>query len=76
LQDLEGAERPAPVGPKALSADQPDDQYFDRMIDIIAQSDGILLKFAGDALLVYFPEQQDGEQARWAVRAGQRMMRR
>jgi class 3 adenylate cyclase len=76
FQDLEGAERPAPLGPKgAERLTNLMNQYFDRMIDIIAQSDGILLKFAGDALLVYFPEQQDGEQARWAVRAGQRMMR-
>jgi class 3 adenylate cyclase len=50
-------------------------QYFDRMIEILTWSGGILLKFAGDALLVYFPEQKEGEQARWAVRAGQRMMR-
>lgn len=48
--------------------------YFERMIEILAWSGGILLKFAGDALLAYFPEQEDGEQARWAVRAGQRMM--
>ena len=48
--------------------------YFSAMLDILAQSGGILLKFAGDALLAYFPEQADGEQARWAVRAGQRMM--
>lgn len=53
--------------------------YFERMLDILAWSGGILLKFAGDALLVYFPAERradkDGEQARWAVRAGQRMMR-
>ncbi|MEJ5312186.1 MAG: adenylate/guanylate cyclase domain-containing protein [Anaerolineae bacterium] len=49
--------------------------YFERMLDILAWSGGILLKFAGDALLVYFPVDKDGEHAHWAVRAGQRMMR-
>ncbi len=48
--------------------------YFTAMLDVLAQSGGDLLKFAGDALLAYFPEQKDGEQARWAVRAGQRML--
>ncbi len=48
--------------------------YFDTMLDILAQSDGILLKFAGDALLAYFPHQAHDKQAAWAVRAGQRMM--
>jgi len=50
-------------------------RYFGRMLEILSWSGGILLKFAGDATLVYFPEQETGEQARWAVRAGQRMMR-
>ena len=49
--------------------------YFERMLDILAWSGGILLKFAGDALLVYFPADADGTQVHWAVRAGQRMMR-
>ncbi|MBN2389514.1 MAG: AAA family ATPase [Anaerolineae bacterium] len=49
--------------------------YFKRMLDILAWSGGILLKFAGDALLVYFPADKDGTQAHWTVRAGQRMMR-
>lgn len=49
--------------------------YFERMLDILAWSGGILLKFAGDALLVYFSADKDGVQAQWAVRAGQRMMR-
>jgi len=48
--------------------------YFEQMLDILARSGGILLKFAGDALLAYFPQQEANEQARWAVRAGQRMM--
>lgn len=48
--------------------------YFARMLRIIAWSGGSLLKFAGDALLVYFPWQEDGRQAAWAVRAALRMM--
>jgi class 3 adenylate cyclase len=44
------------------------------MLWFLARSGGILLKFAGDALLVYFPEQDDGRQTRWAVRMGQRML--
>jgi class 3 adenylate cyclase/tetratricopeptide (TPR) repeat protein len=50
-------------------------RYFSEMLDIIAWSDGRLLKFAGDATLVYFPEQENSEQACWAVRAGIRMLR-
>jgi len=49
-------------------------RYFERMLTILSWSGGILLKFAGDALLVYFPQQEKDEQARWAVRAGQRMI--
>ncbi len=49
-------------------------RYFGRMLDILAQSGGILLKFAGDAMLVYFPQQGQNEQINWAVRAGQRML--
>jgi class 3 adenylate cyclase/tetratricopeptide (TPR) repeat protein len=49
-------------------------RYFDAMIDILAWSGGILLKFAGDALLVYFPAQEGQRHAHWAVRAGLRMM--
>ncbi|MEJ2209341.1 MAG: adenylate/guanylate cyclase domain-containing protein [Anaerolineae bacterium] len=48
--------------------------YFARMLRIIAWSGGCLLKFAGDALLVYFPWQEGGQQAAWAVRAALRMM--
>ena len=48
--------------------------YFTRMLRIIAWSGGCLLKFAGDALLVYFPFQEGGRQAAWAVRAALRMM--
>lgn len=50
-------------------------QYFTAMIDIIAWSNGILVKFAGDATLIYFPEQENGDHARWAARAGLRMLR-
>lgn len=49
--------------------------YFERMLDILAWSGGILLKFAGDALLVHFPADKNGAHTAWAVRAGQRMMR-
>ncbi|HOU14133.1 MAG TPA: adenylate/guanylate cyclase domain-containing protein [Anaerolineae bacterium] len=49
-------------------------RYFERMLDILSRSGGVLLKFAGDALLAYFPTYKDGEQARWAVRAARRMM--
>jgi class 3 adenylate cyclase len=49
-------------------------RYFERMLRVLSWSGGVLLKFAGDALLAYFPEQEGGEQARWAMRAGQRMM--
>jgi class 3 adenylate cyclase len=50
-------------------------RYFTAMIDIIAWSNGNLLKFAGDATLIYFPEQANGDHARWAARAGLRMLR-
>jgi class 3 adenylate cyclase len=50
-------------------------QYFTKMIDILSRSNGTLLKFAGDATLVYFPEQEDGIHAQWAARTGLRMMR-
>jgi class 3 adenylate cyclase/tetratricopeptide (TPR) repeat protein len=86
-------------------------RYFEPMLECLAWSGGILLKFAGDALWAFFPtphgpascdptpcgrdrrnrrdrhvsragtgdlglgEHDRGEQARWAVRAGQRMLR-
>lgn len=50
-------------------------KYFTTMIDIIAWSNGTLLKFAGDATLIYFPAQENGDHARWAARAGLRMLR-
>lgn len=49
-------------------------RYFTRMLEILSWSGGILLKFAGDANLVYFPEQRNQGQANWAVRAAQRML--
>jgi class 3 adenylate cyclase/tetratricopeptide (TPR) repeat protein len=49
-------------------------QYFTTMIDIISWSNGTLLKFAGDATLVYFPEQENGDHIQWAARAGLRML--
>ncbi len=50
-------------------------RYFECALQILAWSGGTLLKFAGDALLAYFPLQAGGEQAHWAARAGQRMLR-
>jgi class 3 adenylate cyclase len=50
-------------------------QYFTAMIDIISWSNGTLLKFAGDATLIYFPEQADDVHVQWAARAGLRMLR-
>ncbi len=50
-------------------------QYFTTMIDIISWSNGTLLKFAGDATLIHFPAQANGEHVRWAARAGLRMLR-
>ncbi|MBN1146268.1 MAG: AAA family ATPase [Anaerolineales bacterium] len=50
-------------------------RYFTTMLEILSWSGGILLKFAGDATLVYFPEQEGGAQVGWAARAGQRMLR-
>jgi len=49
-------------------------RYFARMLEITACSGGTLLKFAGDAMLIYFPQQENDAQASWAVRAGQRML--
>jgi len=50
-------------------------RYFIKMLEILSWSGGVLLKFAGDATLAYFPERPDQEQAGWALRAGQRMLR-
>lgn len=48
--------------------------YFSRMLDILAQSNGVLLKFAGDALLVHFPALPENDQAAEAIRTAWRMM--
>jgi class 3 adenylate cyclase len=62
-----------PEGAERLTAIM--NQYFSTMLEILSWSGGILLKFAGDATLVYFPEQEGGKHAAWAVRAGMRMLR-
>ncbi|MEW5871922.1 MAG: adenylate/guanylate cyclase domain-containing protein [Chloroflexota bacterium] len=62
-----------PEGAEQLTAMM--NQYFAAMLEILSWSGGILIKFAGDAMLVYFPEQEENEHARWAMRAGQRMLR-
>ncbi|MBE2270513.1 MAG: AAA family ATPase [Anaerolinea sp.] len=50
--------------------------YFAEMLEILAKSDGQLLKFAGDALLAFFPAKQgDISDALKAVRTGLRMQR-
>jgi class 3 adenylate cyclase/tetratricopeptide (TPR) repeat protein len=61
-----------PEGAERLTATMND--YFATMLEILAWSGGILLKFAGDAMLVYFPHQAEEQQAGWAVRAGVRML--
>ncbi len=70
------SERLAVLGPKgAEHLTEVINRYFTEMIDILSRSNGTLLKFAGDATLVYFPEQSTGEHILWAARAGRRMMR-
>jgi class 3 adenylate cyclase len=55
-------------------------RYFATMLEIIAASGGILLKFAGDATLVYFPQaerkvdQRTSIHCGMAVRTGLRML--
>jgi class 3 adenylate cyclase len=48
--------------------------YFSTMLEILAKSDGQLLKFAGDALLAFFPGEIH-ESASKAIRTGLRMQR-
>ncbi len=70
------SERLAVLGPQgAEHLTSVINRYFTEMIDIIAWSNGTLLKFAGDATLIYFPEQENGIHAQWAARAGLRMLR-
>lgn len=69
------SERLAVIGPEGaerLTATM--NEYFAAMLEIQGWSGGILLKFAGDAMLVYFPQQEHDQQAQWAVRAGVRML--
>jgi class 3 adenylate cyclase len=47
--------------------------YFGRMLEIISASDGQLLKFAGDALLTFFPQDLRRKEAEKAINAGLRM---
>lgn len=50
--------------------------YFAEMLEILAKSDGQLIKFAGDALLAFFPAKREGiSDALKAVRTGLRMQR-
>ena len=51
--------------------------YFAKMLEIIAKSDGQLLKFAGDALLAFFPQRVNErmDEAEKAIRTGLRMQR-
>jgi class 3 adenylate cyclase len=48
--------------------------YFATMLEILAKSDGQLLKFAGDALLAFFPAANDDDALK-AIRTGLRMQR-
>ncbi len=53
-------------------------EYFDRMLEILAQANSILLKFAGDAVLAFFPHQRgraESSNEEMAIRAGLRMQR-
>ncbi len=51
--------------------------YFAEMLDILSKSDAQVLKFAGDALLAFFPARSadDLSDAHRAIRAGLRMQR-
>ena len=73
---LAGQDQTASPGSRAGAEQLTDlmNDHFARMLRIISWSGGNLLKFAGDALLVYFPKQADGRHAIWAVRAALRMM--
>ena len=64
-----------PAGTEELTAIV--NRYFGEMLDILARSGGDLLKFAGDAVLAYFPAFARGSEteADWAIRAGLRMQR-
>ncbi|MBN1681304.1 MAG: AAA family ATPase [Anaerolineae bacterium] len=49
--------------------------YFATMLEILAKSNGQLLKFAGDALLTFFPARPGEDEAPLAIRTGLRMQR-
>ncbi|HVO44610.1 MAG TPA: adenylate/guanylate cyclase domain-containing protein, partial [Aggregatilineales bacterium] len=49
--------------------------FFARMLDILAKSNGQLLKFAGDALLAFFPTLSGEDETPLAIRTGLRMQR-
>jgi class 3 adenylate cyclase len=49
--------------------------FFARMLEILAKSNGQLLKFAGDALLIFFPAVEGADEAPLAIRTGLRMQR-
>ncbi|MBD1910970.1 MULTISPECIES: adenylate/guanylate cyclase domain-containing protein [unclassified Leptolyngbya] len=50
-------------------------RYFSEMIEIIGKSGGDLLEFTGDAMLVQFLEDVQGDDTAQAVRTGLRMQR-
>ena len=50
-------------------------EFFATMLEILAKSNGQLLKFAGDALLTFFPAQAGEQEAPLAIRTGLRMQR-
>jgi class 3 adenylate cyclase len=49
--------------------------FFAKMLEILAKSNGQLLKFAGDALLTFFPHTGNEDETPLAIRAGLRMQR-
>lgn len=49
--------------------------FFSRMLEILAKSNGQMLKFAGDALLMFFPSTPGEDEAPFAIRTGLRMQR-
>jgi len=68
-------ERAGPAGTEVLTSVFND--YFATMLEILAKSEGQLLKFAGDALLTFFPAKGDepSDEVIKAIKAGLRMQR-
>lgn len=60
-------------GPEALT--QVINDFFATMLEILAKSNGQLLKFAGDALLAFFPARSGEDEVPLAIRTGLRMQR-